>query len=327
MTRTLRCVAVAGVLTASACGDDAAPGAPSGGTTGTAYLNALVDVMQINSVNRLRIDWPSFRAQVLAVTPDAPRPWDTYPAIRVALGLLGDRHSFYRLPGGVSNILNPSFPTDCGVASAPVTGVPADIGYVYVGAFSGTGGDVFAAQIQQRIREQDTDEIRGWIVDVRRNGGGNMWPMLAGIGPILGMGTAGFFVAPTGTPTRWGYNAQGSFIGASVAQAVSTAYTLRRPDPRVAVLTDKGVASSGEAVVVAFRARGDTRSFGTETCGVPTANNGYNLSDGATLLLTTALDADRTGRTYDSPIAPDEVIADPSAALQRAIDWLREGQH
>ena len=138
MTRTLRCVAVAGVLAATACGNDAIPGAPSATSSGVAYLDALLNVMQINSVNRLKIDWPSFRAQVHAVTPDAKQAWDTYPAIRVALGLLGDRHSFYRLPGGASNILNPNFPTDCGVSPAPVSGVPPDIGYVYVGAFSGT---------------------------------------------------------------------------------------------------------------------------------------------------------------------------------------------
>jgi hypothetical protein len=324
MTRTLRGVAVAGVLAVSACGADGGPGVPSGVGPNPAvvYLEAVLDTMQANSVNRLKIDWVSFRSQTYAAIPGAQTIQETYPAIRVALGLLNDRHSFFRQPGG-SNILNPNAPTDCGVASSPVTGVPADIGYVYVGAFGGPGGAEFAAQIQQRIREQDSDQIAGWIVDVRRNGGGNMWPMIAGVGPILGAGTAGFFVPPFGSATRWGYGAQGSFSGSALAQPVSDAYALRRPNPRVAVLTDKGVASSGEAVVVAFRARPDTRSFGTETCGVPTSNFGFAMSDGATLLLTTALDADRTGQTYDAPIAPDEVITDPGGVVQRAIEWIR----
>ena len=152
-----------------------------------------------------------------------------------------------------------------------------------------------------------------------------MWPMIAGVGPILGTGTAGFFVPPVGTATRWGYNGQAAFLGSSAVQPVADPYLLRRSNPRVAVLTDKGVASSGEAVVVAFRGRPDTRSFGTETCGVPTANAGFGLSDGATLLLTTAVDADRNSRPYDSPIAPDELISDPAAVLQRAIEWIRGG--
>ena len=109
----------------------------------------------------------------------------------------------------------------------------------------------------------------------------------------------------------------------AVAQSIPAAYALRQPSPRVAVLTDKGVASSGEAVVVAFRSRPDTRSFGTETCGVPTANFSFAQIDGATLLLTTALMADRASKTYASPIAPDETITDPTALLARAIEWIR----
>ena len=48
-------------------------------------------------------------------------------------------------------------------------------------------------------------------------------------------------------------------------------YTLINPMPRVTVLTDEGVMSSGEAVVVSFRERTRARSFGTATCGVSTA--------------------------------------------------------
>jgi len=41
-----------------------------------------------------------------------------------------------------------------------------------------------------------------WIVDLCGNGGGNMWPMLAGIGPLLGDSIVGRFGAETGS-TRW----------------------------------------------------------------------------------------------------------------------------
>ena len=289
---------------------------------GLGYLNSIITTMQNNSVNRLKIDWAAFRAQVIATTPNAATVPEIYPAITVALGLLDDHHSSYRRADG-AYLTNPRFPTDCAVTAVTVSGMPPDIGYVKVDAFGGADGATFAAQIQQRIREQDSDLIAGWIVDVRRNGGGNMWPMIAGIGPILGVGTAGAFVPPVGARTSWGYDDRGSISGTSVVQSVTAAYTLRRPSPRVVVLTDKGVASSGEAVVVAFRARPDTRSFGTETCGVPTSNFPYTQIDGATLILTTALMADRTSQTYASPIVPDEQITDPAALLARAIDWIR----
>lgn len=91
-------------------------------------------------------------------------------------------------------------------------------------------------------------------------------------------------------------------------------------------------ASAGEAVVVAFRGRPATRFFGEQTRGVPTGNDAYRLSDGAMLILTEVKDADRTGRTYDEAIRPDEeVIKDPrpvarhqDAVLDAAQNWLNK---
>jgi carboxyl-terminal processing protease len=318
-------------IVAAGCGGGAA-GTPIAPTTPTAmgqsspgafYLTRVVDLMQANSVNRQRIDWTDFRARVSAAAPDAQTIGDTYGAIGIALGLLDDHHSFYTRADGTV-ISNPSSPTGCGVALVGDPALPGDIGYVRVDRFAGTAGqEQFAMAIQQAIRERDTPSLAGWIVDLRGNSGGNMWPMLAGVGPVLGAGTAGYFVGPAGAPTPFGYDARGAIVGGSVAVAVTPQYDLRRPNPRVAVLTDRRVASSGEAIAVAFRGRPDTRSFGTPTCGVPTANSGYNLSDGGVLQLTTGLDADRALTTYDSPIAPDEVIDDPSGVVQRAIAWLR----
>ena len=100
---------------------------------------------------------------------------------------------------------------------------------------------------------------------------------------------------------------------------------LRRERPRVAVLTDNGIASSGEATVIAFRGRPDTRSFGDATCGLSTANAGFTMSDGATLLLTVSVMADRTQTKYGDSIPPDEIGTDPGQAVRRALAWLQSG--
>jgi C-terminal processing protease CtpA/Prc len=92
----------------------------------------------------------------------------------------------------------------------------------------------------------------------------------------------------------------------------------------VAVLTNCGVASSGEAVAIGFRARRDARSFGTATYGLSTANDEFPLTGGGTLILCVSTMADRTGQTYGSAVAPDEVIADPVEILRRAVEWLRQ---
>jgi C-terminal processing protease CtpA/Prc len=251
---------------------------------------------------------------------------DTRPAIRVALAQLGDGHSSYRALDGTFIFVGLRNCTASG-ALAP-SNLPADIGYVRVGSFAGTPeqATTFASGIQATIRNADRDSLIGWIVDLRGNGGGNMWPMIAGLGPVVGTGTLGAFIDPDGQEILWGYRDGASWLGSRDLQRVPSPYTLRRPNPRVAVLVDNGVASSGEATFLAFRRRPDTRSFGAPTCGLSTANSGYPLSDGALLNLTVSVMADREKGLAGDQIAPDERVTGTTAVVDRAVEWLRTGR-
>jgi C-terminal processing protease CtpA/Prc len=203
--------------------------------------------------------------------------------------------------------------------------VPSSIGYVRVTGFSGTPTEAteFSSNIQASIRAQDSEAIRGWIVDLRSNTGGNMWPMLSGIGPILGVDTVGFFINPVGAQVWWGYREDGaSTSNGFVVHQSPIPHRLRREMPPVAVLTNIGTASSGEAVAIAFRKRARTRSFGQATCGLSTANSGFTLADGALLNLTVSVMADRTREPYGDRVVPDEVVEPLDQVGSRAVDWL-----
>jgi len=289
------------------------------------YLTQLLDIMQANSVNRKTIDWTSFRQIVVGVDSNEQTIQDLYPKIRAALLLLNDHHSFYQGPDSFF-ISNPSPPGGCMEPTPPAVQAPDDIGYVKVGSFSGRGAaeTAFAQGIQDVVRAADRANLAGWIVDLRNNGGGNMWPMVAGVGPILGDGRAGGFIDPDGVSTWWSYQDNASIYNGEPLVTVPTPYRLVKPNPRVAVLTNCGVASSGEAVAIGFRERRDTRSFGTPTLGLSTSNDEFPLTGGGTLVLCTSTMTDRTGATYGQAVVPDEVIADPADTVHRAIDWLRQ---
>ncbi|WP_323137732.1 S41 family peptidase [Streptomyces sp. NEAU-H22] len=191
--------------------------------------------------------------------------------------------------------------------------------------------------LQQYVREgrdavakADRPNACGWVIDLRRNRGGNMWPMLAVVGPILGDGDVGSFIDADGKKTVWSIEK-----GSPRLDGDSTGWVTSPPvgggSAPVAVLTSRSTASSGEAVTVAFRGRPDTRSFGEDTTGVPTSNARHRLSDGAILNLTEGMDADRTGRAYDSPIPPDQPVVDDlgrggskDPVLDAATEWLSE---
>ena len=87
------------------------------------------------------------------------------------------------------------------------------------------------------------------------------------------------------------------------------------PSAPVAVLVDSSTASSAEAITIAFHGRPETRFFGTRTAGKSTAVQPFKLDDGAELYLTTAIDADRTGKPYPNGFTPDEIIPFNSSTM------------
>jgi C-terminal processing protease CtpA/Prc len=187
------------------------------------------------------------------------------------------------------------------------------------------------------IKELDGAGVCGWVIDLRLNVGGNMWPMLAGVGPLLGDSVFGSFVSnqPQGVP--WHYS-QGhawpglsSAIGDGPAVVVGVGslppYRVREPLAPVALLIGRRTASSGEATLLAFLGRPNVRTFGDSTAGFNSANSGFKLSDGATMVITVGYSRDRLGRAYALSVAPDELVrnspdANLDAPLDHALAWL-----
>jgi carboxyl-terminal processing protease len=294
-----------------------------------AYLEEALDIMQEHSINQGQIDWERLRARARSRALGARSPEDTHNAIRLALRDLGDRHSHFMTPEQVAELEDGTM----NLTSPDPSGRLLDegLGYIMIPGFVGLGDAVneHATQIQEIIREIDAERPCGWVVDLRQNIGGNMWPMLAGLGPILGEGQVGAFVSPDGEQVGWTYTDGQAWEGDSLQAAVTgVAYELGEPLPPVAVLIGRRTSSSGEAIVVAFRGRPNTRSFGRVTTGLSTSNENFALSDGAWIFLTVSEFADRTGQRHGGVIAPDQVIwaeeAEDALTLQAAVDWLLE---
>jgi carboxyl-terminal processing protease len=271
------------------------------------FLDEMLNVMEKNSINKKTIDWEEFRTKVYAKAAGAETLTQLYPAITEALTLLGDNHSVFIGPSG--NTISAHTIT-CNTQTIVKPVVPYNIGYVRVNQFgggsTGSAAVAFAEEIQQQIKSQ-----------------GNMWPMVAGIGPILGEGTAGYFIGPDGLESSWGYLDGASVNEGTVISHVGDPYELVLPNPKVAVLFDNGIASSGEVMAISFVGREKTKSFGSPTCGLSTANSGYTLSGNCTLVLTIAYLADRDKNLFGVPVPPDQVSTNESI-VQDAVAWIQE---
>lgn len=288
----------------------------------TAYIDEVVTILQANSLHRNKIDWADFKSKVLAKAGNAKTVTETYPAIHLAIKLLGDGHSYFAPVMGDSDSTEEN-------GKPPVLAdekVPDDIGYLRVRYCMGDNEQkqIYIDDLLSSIRQRDKDNLKGWIVDLRGNFGGDMLPMLLGTGPILGDGILGYTAYPDGQMHSWNYE-KGRFYYDNAEDATIKAkeyYQLKKPNPFVAVLTDTLTASSGEALTVAFKGRERTKSFGYKTYGVSTSNEKFVLSDGSNMLITVAVFADRNKKHYGHSVAPDKVVA-PEKALLEAIAWLR----
>lgn len=177
---------------------------------------------------------------------------------------------------------------------------------------------------QNIIRKLASKGACGWIVDLRCDRGGNMWPMFSGVGALLGDGFLGEFIDADGSKTQWFYH---SGVSSYLKNEMNTPVILNvatNPVPTfdpgitpVAILTSEFTSSSGEMTLISFRGRPNTRTFGSTTSGEITGVAIHELEDGALLGIAESIAADRTGHEYHTAIEPDEPLQ---------IDWFRYGK-
>lgn len=191
-------------------------------STVTNYVNEVLSIMERRSINRSTINWSQVRQETLTRAANAQTIRAAEPALMWALRQLGDNHSFISTSDGRMLWVGTLRCQGSTTGFTPTT----EVGYVLVPGFMGGGeqSNKYARDMQQSIRNQDNPNVKGWIVDVRNGAGGNMWPMIAGIGPILGDGTAGYFIEPDGTEISWGYSNGRSLSGFACRNGYKSIY-------------------------------------------------------------------------------------------------------
>lgn len=170
----------------------------------------------------------------------------------------------------------------------------------------------------------------GYVLDLRGNTGGNVWPMLIGLSGLLGDGPQGRSEDADGLVEDYAALSEGSAVVLAEQGRGLTMMTIDnwRLIPSlaaspVALLLDDATASSGEGVAVAFAGRALTRTFGAPTYGVASSNEGYPLADGTNVVVTTAMMVDRNGRTYPYGFTPDQVVdGEDEDPVDAARAWL-----
>ncbi|QYN17119.1 S41 family peptidase [Amycolatopsis sp. DSM 110486] len=284
------------------------------------YLLTALALLRAHSIDRDSVDWPAAEADALRRTTGVTAPAGTYSAIRNVIAELGNPHTILLGP-------TQARPPAAHTIEVPSSSTTGDLAVLTVPRFvlDPVAEHRYIAAGEAAVRSADASRPCGWIVDLRRNDGGDMFPMLTVLAPLLDEGKLFSFEWPGGSQSVT-LRAGEVLAGGTPVAAEANPMRLARQRPPVAVLTSAQTASSGEATLIAFRGLARARTFGQPTAGFATGNEVFHLSDGAELLITTARDVDRTGRVYgNTPIQPDHPLpatATTDEVIAAASAWL-----
>lgn len=274
------------------------------------YVRQVVQMIDTQAIYADTEEWREKRAETLENAKSANSYEETYDMLDQALKVGGGKHSRLVRP-------EEEYGTE---VQMPSYYMEEEVFVVKLPEFTGnlTQGQEYADMVCNALREYQ-DEIKGVIVDLRDNCGGDMGPMIAAVSPVLPDGELMYFnihgkVNPVTLQT-------GSVNGGGSTMTVENAFKLEGIP--VAVLQNELTASSGEATLLCFRGLDYVKSFGMPSAGYCSCNNVRNLYDDAMVLVTMGKDVDRTGKVFcEDPIAPDVESQNP---LHDAMEWILVG--
>jgi len=287
-------------------------------------LAEALSFMKKNYYRRDEVNWPEFESRAKQQLMTAGNCEDAYASINWCFKQLNEPHSFVMPPAKAEKYMSddddsrPAPPLSDLVGEIRGEWLQDSIAYLTVPWVTTEDSLIcerIADSLQSVIARLDArGGISRWIIDLRKNSGGNCWPMLTGIGPLLGDGVCGYFVSGDHrVPIAYydGSAVQGRHVRCRVS---SHGYRTQRAQRSIVVLTGHRTVSAGEIVALAFKGKAQTLLIGEPTAGLTTGNATYALSDKSVLVLTFCQEADCTGHVCDGSIVPDKFISATPAA-------------
>lgn len=310
------------------------------------YLDKSLNILEKNALNSKNVDWTALREQVHTKASGAIGYEDILHLYPYIFEQIDDHHGSLKFKGKsygwnkstqtpVNSVIKAATKKYAAVRSEKIG---KDIGYILVPGNSDFGGqqmDSITRSIKDAIARVNDKNIRGWIIDLRTNTGGNMYPMIAGLSDFIGAGKVGGFLTPAMQPDGNWIIKDGTFYvdSVKVSPVVYTGYPIRKNMP-IAVLISGNTASSGEMTAISTIGSAKSIRIGEQSGGYTTSNLGFNLNAYSGLILAVDYASDRNGKIYPENIQPDILVKDgdnfevltDDHKVKAAISWLRKNK-
>lgn len=270
------------------------------GNSNTRYVKKAVGIMDKNGIYAIGPEWEKAKSAALEASPSTLE--EAREIVIQAGKVAGGKHTFLLTSDEVTE-------NDTSSWDMPMVELLEDgIAVIKMPQFSGNEEE--GVKYANTVLNALPDALKGAVIDLRGNRGGNMYPMIAAVHRFL----------PDDIILQLRTRRYNMKINVDYVLSVAKVSRQAAIDCPVALLTDEWTGSSGEAVLLCFRGLESTRTFGAPTAGYASCNQPFKLSDGSQLVLTTGTDVARTGEEFcDDPIQPEVLTETP---LEEALEWI-----
>lgn len=284
------------------------------------HADSLYTFIKYNSIHRNKVNWNDIDTAFHNRIKKARTIKDTMKSFVYVLEQLNDVHSqiylnnqyyghypdFDSATAARLTVINNK--ANAGTNKIMTSQLPGNIAYIRVPSIQAYGASQIASLTQalgDSVLQFIKDKPRGFIIDLRLNGGGNIYPMLAGLYPLLGDGVVAYETDLDDKVTReWELKEGKLFIGGYEVAKLNTNFSPFAKSA-VAILTGPVTKSSGSMTAIAFKGRPNTAFIGESTADGYTTSNGY-FQFAPTLVMNFATNfvADRYKHVYKTTFDP-----------------------
>jgi len=289
-------------------------------------VDSLYTIIKYNSVLRSTVDWKQIDKKFKEQIKYSKSLKDTMNCFVTVLEALNDVHSqiylnnqFYghypHFDDSVLVWLRPLNDRAISETNKIHSEIFADkVGYIRVPSmqvYDPTQINSYAQSLSDIVTELSSKCKKGFIIDLRLNGGGNLYPMLSGLSQFLGNQPIAYETDINDSIIRTWELKNGNFvIGGYQATDIKTKHKSKLQSIPIVVLIGPVTKSSGSMTAIAFKGRPNTIFIGEPTADGYTTSNGYfQFAPNLTLNFSTNYVADRNNCIYKTTVNPEILIS------------------
>ncbi|MES2653704.1 MAG: S41 family peptidase [Bacteroidota bacterium] len=301
------------------------------------YIMEALSLMKTRSVNKATVNWDKVYTEAFNAASNLKSVRATYPIIKAALANLNDAHSKFFPPEMVQAYLlgyratGQQFPV---IDTNFLNKQYAYISLPAIASYNFNDWNEYVSTFYLKVAQLQTQQPKGWIIDLRDNDGGMFYPMYAALSVFTDQQKVIGVKDGEGKLIYFGYKNGKLYEQKKIMHRFKLAkIKLKKIKQPIVVLINKRTASSGEFAAISFAGQKNITIIGENTAGLTSANQEHKLKDGAFLVLTEGNTIDRNGKEYakiGEGLIPDLKIENlPSAKndelyFKKAIDILNK---